>query len=207
MKTKWSFSILIAILALLVGHLERTTVPNQEIVFGFDTNQTTNEEVKHAIEVVKNQLLKVGVSQIQVQEPSNGKLKIVYYSKVDVAEVKEILSSSKELFFNYNYLAKQSKSNKNSSNNPSNTAYPFNVLTIRDNVDVKKLEGYITIFKPISYYDGSSPALLHTSGFNIRRQNGIVEIAFLTYFSPALAIAANLESIPEVRAGPYNTVG
>ena len=84
MKTKLYFGILLVLLIFLGRQLENRVVPNQQILLEFSELDLSKQDTNRAIEVIQSRLENVGVTNIQVQQPSEGKLKIVYFSDSDV---------------------------------------------------------------------------------------------------------------------------
>ncbi len=101
MKIKWYISTLILVLTLTGICINKISSPNQEILVQFNTIQVSKEQSQTAIASIKLQLLAFGIDQIQVREVENGKLKITYFSSVDVPSIKKILSKEEHLLVDY----------------------------------------------------------------------------------------------------------
>jgi len=99
MNKKWYISALVIILALLGGiaSQEQIQSPNQEIVLHFSNETVTSDETQFAITAVKEQLQAIGVHEINVTDYQNGHLKITYFSDLDVASIKKMLSNEDTL--------------------------------------------------------------------------------------------------------------
>lgn len=201
MKAKWYLSAFIIILTLLGISLQQFSVPNQEIVVQFANDEVATFETQNTIAIVKKQLQSIGVDNIQIHEVDNGKLKITYYSNVDVTSIKKIFSE-KELEFGFTSIYHQEKSAKLPSNKKSNT-YKLDVFEIQKSNDTDwDFNGYVLelnpendrFFKPDVYF----PAIRK----DIREKKEIEKVAYIIYRNISIGIDNSSHNIPEVRAGP-----
>ena len=96
---KWYFSvalIFIAVLGCILGQ-QQTTIPNQEIVLQFTNEDISLNDAQVTIDILEQELQRIGVAYIHVSEKEDGRLVISYFSKTDVQSIKKLLSSQKEL--------------------------------------------------------------------------------------------------------------
>ncbi len=202
MKAKWYLSTFIFILTLIgVGQLQ-FSVPNQEIVVQFTNNEVTLLETQNTIAIVKKQLQDIGVDNIQVHNGDNGKLKITYYSDVDVASIKKIFSEEKKLSLSFTSLFQIGGSSDFPSNKKSNS-FKLDVFEIQKSNDTDgDFNGFALdlmpendrFFKPNVYFS--------TVRFDIRKKKDIEKVAYILYRDISIEIDNSSHNIPEVRAGP-----
>ena len=82
MKIKLYFGALFLMLIYFGTFQEQVSRTNQEIVLEFVDTKINKQEISSTITNIKERLLKVGVSNIKIQETQKGTLKISYYSFV-----------------------------------------------------------------------------------------------------------------------------
>ena len=193
------FSALIIALTLLVVAQQQITMPNQEIVMQFTDDEVTSDEALNAITIVKNQLQNIGVENIQVRELDDGILKITYYSEIDVASIKNILSKEKKL--ELGYTSQQEKSTKLPSDDESNS-YNFDVFEIQKSSDAEwDFNGTLVLeLKPDGdrFFNPKIYASIDEVDADISNKKAVCK----TYSNIAIAIDNTSYKIPEVRAGP-----
>ncbi|MDO5977933.1 hypothetical protein [Flavivirga spongiicola] len=202
MKAKWYFSTLVIALTLLGVCQKQISVPNQEIVMEFIYDEVTSDEVQDAIAVVKKQLLTLGIDNIQVGKKEDGRLKITYYSDVDVASIKKIFSSEeKKLELDYAFSNKDEEHSKFPSNENKN-GYNLDVYEIQNGTDAESdLNGtYIAELK--HEYDRFSNPNLYIGKLNTSEEDRIVKIAYKVRRHIAITIDNMSHNVPDVRAGP-----
>ena len=199
MKLKRYFSALIIILTLLGVAQQQFSVPNQEIVMQFTDDEVSSDDALNAIAIVKNQLQIIGVDNIQVREVEDGRLRITYYSDIDVASIKDILSQEKKI--ELGYTSQDNESNKIPSDNESN-GYNLDVFKIQKGSDSEwDLDGTLVLeFKPDG--DRFSNPKVFASNEEIDVEENITKIAYKLHYNIAIAIDNTSYKIPEVRAGP-----
>ena len=76
MSAKWYISTLFLIFTYLGVFHEQVSVPNQEIVLEFVDTEINQGDVEHTIDDLRAKLVKIGVTNIQIQETQSGTLKI-----------------------------------------------------------------------------------------------------------------------------------
>jgi len=198
---KWYICTLIAAFAFL-GYTskEQSALPNQKMVLQFSDNTVTSNEAQNAIAIVKEQLQDFGANNIKIQELEAGQLKITYYSKVDVASIKEIFSKENNLAITYaaNETDTEFPSKKNS------LSYNLDVFKIHDTNDTESgLDGNLVLeLRPETdrYFNPN----VHFSSFDIdnTRIHAFAHVANKVNRNIAIAIDNTSYKIPEVRAGP-----
>lgn len=201
MKTKWYACALLIVFIFLGATQENTVVPNQEIVLEFVDLKIAKKDIEDTIYSVKERLVEAGASNIQVQETENGALKITYYSIVNVANIKEVLSKNNLLGFE-----KYPLENKEEN-------FPLSKFSTY-NIDVYEL----TLDTNISNFDGNSileikyDSQRYTNSETYASANSILIDEAKRVFKTAYRINKSLLIIkentsnykPEVRAGPIS---
>ena len=114
MNAKWYFSALFLIFISLGAFQEQVLIPNQEITLEFVDAKINNKDIENTIAEVKEKLLNVGVTNINIKKTQNGTLKISYYSNFHVDNIKKELTKENSLVLNLD--ANHKRKNKNSSN-------------------------------------------------------------------------------------------
>jgi len=202
MQSKGYFSILFVILALIGISWEHTSKPNQEVVVQFNNNDVSCDEAQNAIALVKLQLQGIGVENIQVVEEVDGRLKITYYSHVDVAIVKSIISNGEKLELS-NISLSENEQQPEIPSNEDPLLYELNVSELykSSNSDLDH-DGFILELK--SNHDRYVPPVVYFSFSEIavREKNNIEKTAYTVHSNIALLIDNTSHNIPEVRAGP-----
>ena len=202
MKLRWYASTLIIILTLLgVVNQQQVSEPNQEIVLQFTNTHVTSDNTQNAISNIKKQLEGLGVDNIYVSEEENGKLVITYYSDVDVAIIKEMLSNKENLALN----------SSNQDQNEKHSDFPIDENSSGYNLDIYEIQKdsgsgwdlngtYVTELKP----EGNRFSNPNTYAFidNIEVRGIVEKVTYKTYYNIAIAIDNTSHKIPEVRAGP-----
>lgn len=203
MKTKWYLSMLIIVFTIIGIFHNNISLPNQEIIVQFNSDEVTVEQSYDAIELIKQQLYVFGIDTIHVQEESNGNFRIAYHSYLPVESIKNSLASNESLeldhsSFNLNNRNNQIPSDKNHRNynldiyeiQSANTDYD---LTGTPVIQIKN--GFDRFFNPNLHFN-----------FDIFYESGdepeIAIIAFKLNRTIAIALDSISHTIPEVRAGP-----
>lgn len=206
MKKKWCFGILIATLALLVVVQQQTVVPNQEIVLEFVDIEITSVEAQNAITIVKKQLQSIGVKNTRIsQELNNGKLKIAYYSDVDVEYIKRLLSKEKNVeldhvFYDNNEDEDPFPLHKNSKN------YNLDVYEIQKGTDLDSdfIGKYVLEVKHEQNGYSGSNTYSFVSEVDTNYIEKLIKVAQKVNTNIAITIDNTSRNIPEVRAGPIS---
>jgi len=199
MKIKWYIGALIIALTFLGVGQHQISVPNQEIVVQF-VEDVSSDSAQNAVDIVKKQLKHIGADNIIVSEDEEGKLKISYFSNLNVARIKNILSKENQLDLGIVDNQLEDDSNYPSEENPN--TYNFDVYEIQkeSNSDWDFNGTNILELKP----DGnrfSKPKVFATIN-EIDVEESISKITFKVYYRIAIAIDNTSHKIPDVRAGP-----
>ena len=204
MKLKWCFSLLLIFSIFLGAIQENTFVPNQEIVLEFVDFKSAKKDIENTIFDVKEKLLKAGATNILVQETKNGALKISYYSVVNVANIKEILSEAHLLGFHH-------PSKKQQENFPFSkeiSTYSLDVYELDTDVEISNLDNNAVLeikFDAQRFLTNQNYASLES----IQVKEAIK--VFKTYYTFHKSLSIDKDNKPhckpEVRAGPmyYNS--
>lgn len=205
MKAKWYLGTFIVVLTLLGASLQQFSVPNQEIVVQFANDEVATFETQNTIAIVKKQLQDIGVDNIQIHEEAHGKLKITYYSNVDVTSIKKIFLE-KELEFGLTSLYNQKKSTKSPSSKNSNT-YKLDVFEIQKSNDVDwGLNGYVLELKPKNDRYFKPDVYFPYIEIDVKKKNRLEKTAYIVHKNISIAIDNSTFNIPEVRAGPITNI-
>ncbi|WP_460218343.1 hypothetical protein [Psychroserpens sp. MEBiC05023] len=202
MKPKWYLGILIIALALLgsFASKEHAHVPNQEIVLQFSSEDVSPHDAQNAITIIKRQLETAGVADVKVQKLQEGQLKISYYSTSDVASIKALFSTEKNLDLGY---VSFEKSQNDSPFEDQSIDYNLDVYEIQQSEDLSNLDGKLALETKTEYdrfFNPSIPISAEITGINVK--TGIEKVAYKFQRTVAIAIDNNSYKIPEVRAGP-----
>lgn len=199
MKSKWYFSVVILILALLGVNLDHGVTPNQEIVVEFN-NEVSSQESLQAIALVKEQLEAIGVDNIKVVASSKGNLKITYYSAIDVAGIQQLFSTTSGLgTLSFSHEGEPIQL----PNEDEVYGFQLNVSEIQTGTDADlDVDGFVLEFKSVhDRYSAPDVYATFPSGA-LRDLNTLENVAYSVHRYNALLIDATSYAIPEVRAGP-----
>ncbi len=181
---------------------QQFSIPNQEIVVQFANDEVTSIEVEQTIVTIKKQLQAIGVEHIQIHESENGSLKISYFSDVNAASIKEIISEKNKFQLGVSSIFQNNTSNDTPSKEKSNT-YKLDVYEIQKGDDSEKdLNGLALELKPeIDRFFKPNVYFLKTE-INVWETNKIEKVAYTIQKTIATEIDNASHNIPEVRAGP-----
>lgn len=202
MNVKGYLSTLIIILSLFGINWAPATVPNQEIVVKFDDKEISFDKAQSALAVVKQRLERIGVKDIRVVEAADGRLKITYFSDIDVADVKRILAEGQELYIASISHGEEDVPLKRPTNN-DDFGYELNVCEIQNYTDLHlDFQGYV--LEPVPDTNSSVVPAQHfvATENSIEQRSAIDKVAFSVHKERALLIDNDSRKIPEVRAGP-----
>lgn len=203
MINKWFLGSLLAVLALIGISLDQTAGPNQEIIIKFSDSNTLQENGYEAVILVRSELEKINVSNINIEEFINGTLKITYYSDLEVREVKKIFSESTVLSQSLLY-ASQEEDKEHPFDNKNIGDYYLDVFKIQDSNDVDGHTGAIVDYKSDYTRFSRVHGYAYLKAHDIHHQNNVDQIAYQTSETSALTIDNSSYKIPEVRAGPIS---
>lgn len=199
MKSRWYIVALITLLTFISVNRQQSTVPNQEIVVQFNADAVTFEDTQNTITIVKAQLKSVGANIIKVQEDEAGKLRITYYSDIDIADIKKALSNENKLEIGFSPV------NKDDSKNPSeenSNRYNFDVYEIKQGNDTEWDLNGITVIELKSESNRFLNPNFYAFFDTVEWHEHIEKVAYKTHCKTAIAIDNTSRKIPEVRAGP-----
>ncbi|OUS00565.1 hypothetical protein A9Q86_10155 [Flavobacteriales bacterium 33_180_T64] len=202
MNSRWYISTLIILLTLLGGiaSKQHASVPNQEIVLQFTSDEVTSIDTQNTIAIVKQQLQTAGVENIQVLELESGQLKISYYSNSDVASIKALLSKEKVLDIAY---SSQDGNQGESPSEDKSIIYNVDVYEIQHGDDVSDLEGKLALETKVESDRFFNPnVFISKDDIDEKELNRIVSVAYKFHSANAITLDNRLREIPEVRAGP-----
>jgi len=202
MKAKWYLSAFIVILTFLGVSQQQFSVSNQEIVVQFANDEVTLLETQNTIAIVKEQLQAIGVDNIKVYEEANGKLKITYFSDVDVASIKKIFSKDKDVNLSYASLFLGETTPDFPANKKSNR-FKLDVFEILKANDAEgDFNGFALELKPESDRFFTTVVYLIAVKIDGKEKNSSEKVAYTIHKNIAIAIDNSSHNIPEVRAGP-----
>lgn len=202
MKAKWYLGTFIATLILLGASLQQFSVPNQEIVVQFDNEEISLHDTQNTIAIVKKQLQNIGVDKIQIFKGENGKLKITYFSNVDVASIKKILSEEKDLKLSYSSLNPKGEPSQLPSDNNS-SKYQLDVFEIqKSNESEGDFNGLVIELLPENERFFNPDLYFSFKKNDVKIKNEIEKLAYKIYSHISIEIDHTSHKIPEVRAGP-----
>lgn len=197
MNAKWYISTLFLALIYFGAFQEPISTPNQEIVLKFVDSKINEKEITNTIIDVKEKLLKVGVSNIKIQETQSGTLKISYYSIVDIDNIKEALAKENQLVLNQ-------KSN-NKERKKTSSDYKIDVYDLTDTSDFStKDDKFVFEIKYNSdrFTTNYNPAFFKNN--KTHKADQLYKTAFKANKNCPFTKDHTSHQEPEVRAGPDN---
>lgn len=198
---RWYISALIIILSLLgVVDQHQVPVPNQEMVLQFTNTEVSSDDAQNTIAGITKQLHELGVDHILVSKgEEKGTLVITYYSDIDVAGIKDLLSNDAKIALN------------KSNNDDGDSKLPIKDDTGNYNLDIYEIQKtsnsdwdlngtHITELKPEGHRFSNPDAYPFIDTIDV---SDIKEhVAYSSYYDITLSIDNTSYKIPEVRAGP-----
>ena len=195
MKAKWYFGTLFLLCIFFGAFQEQVSRPNQEIVLEFVDTKINKKNIEDTVAEVKEKLLKLGVSNININKTQNGTLKISYHSVFHIDNIKKELTKQHKLVLNQNSNHKEK--NKNSSyysfdiheltneTDISNSDYKF-VFEVKYNSDRFTTYNYIAFVKSTEEHKANQ---LFKTTYKVNKNNPFTK-------------DRTSHKEPEVRAGP-----
>ncbi len=200
---KWYIPVLIIALAFFGVSLEQSTLPNQEIVVQFNTENVSVSEAEQAIAEVTSQLKSIGVENVLVSKIQNGKLKVSYYSAKDVAAIKSLFGNQ----INLQLAGTDFNKTDDSSNIPFSKdahIYKLDVVTIQQDYGTNlDLQGVLVVLKSAKDQYLKPVFTIPASENGVDLKQAVALVAFKNYRDISLLIDHTSYKIPEVRAGPF----
>ena len=203
MNFRWYIPVFVLVLAILGISVDQSTMPNQEIVVQFDANSISSEEAQQAISKITEQLKTIGVDNIHVSKLLNGKLKVTYYSAVDVAIIKNLLHKQNNLQLDNTSFNK----NDGSPQIPFNSgrdSYKLDVVIIQKGFGSDLgLQGLPVVTKFVKENYLNPDISISIFEIDISFLQDFENVAYKNYRNVSLLIDVTSHKIPEVRAGPF----
>ncbi|NRB58456.1 MAG: hypothetical protein HRU50_00775 [Winogradskyella sp.] len=202
MKTKLYFGILLVLLIFLGRQLENRVVPNQQILLEFSELDLSKQDTNRAIEVIQSRLENVGVTNIQVQQPSEGKLKIVYFSDSDVQYIQTQLLNEE----GYKVCVDQNDQVPEGLPKETLKKYKLNISEIQKDINTDWDFDGVQVVELNQKSDRFNKPKVKTFAVTISLQlsNLIEHVALKANYNPSI-VSDNLHyKIPEIRAGPLS---
>jgi hypothetical protein len=195
MNVKWYISTLFLLLIYWGGFQEPISARNQEIVLEFFDTKTNQKNIESTSTDIQEKLLKIGVSNIKIQETESGTLKISYFSIVPIETIKAALVKETEL------VSKQ-KSKNNKNNTPSSN-YNIDIYQLTDEADLSNLDDkFIFEIKYNSDRFTNNYNYAHTRSLQIHNTNQLFKTAYKANKKSPFTKDRTSHKEPEVRAGP-----
>ncbi|MFK5982118.1 MAG: hypothetical protein QM499_04315 [Flavobacteriaceae bacterium] len=200
MKTRWYFGTFIFLLSLFVVNQQQISIPNQEIVVQFSSDEVTLLETQNTIAIVKKQLQEAGVEKIKVQKGENGELKISYFSTIDIVSIKKILSEENDIDLGITSVFNKEKSN---NSNKDSDSYKLDVYEIQkgDDLDLEN-NGFAVELKSNNDRFFSLEVYFINTEIDISKISKDEKVAYKIHRYLPVVKNNSLHIIPEVRAGP-----
>lgn len=196
--------VLLLALAFFGVSVDQTTLPNQEIVVQFKTQNVSASEANRAISRITSQLKSIGVEHIAVSKVYGNKLKVTYYSTNDVATVKDLFSGQGK--FHLKDTAFNEK--QGSSRVPfqqTTDVYKLDVIKLQKDYSVHSgLQGLPVTVKSAkdNYLKPIVSLCVSETGLCIKQ---LERLATSTNYRGAPFLTSKTSHIiPEVRAGPMS---
>ncbi len=197
MKTKWYFSTFIIIFTFLGICYNHISLPNQEIVVQFNSNEVTAEQSEKAITIIKSQLHEFGIEQVYVEKQLNGEIKFSYRSSLDVTSIKNTLTEIE--FLEVNSTSDDRQQKKSNKKN-----YDFDVYEIHKTKDSNSNSAGKFVIITKQEFDRYVNTNLTIPQVTIENKLCDLEAKVLEKINRNNVHITNTIShnIPEVRAGP-----
>lgn len=201
---RWYIPVLIIAFAFFGIGLEQSTLPNQEIVVQFDAKSVSTDEAQRAVSEITNQLKAIGVTDVEVSELLNGKLKVTYYSTIDVTVIKNLFFKQNKLQLGDTAFNEKEGSSKIPFSSHSNT-YKLDVIKIqKDYGSDLGLQGLPVALKSSKDQYLNQIVSLATDNADFSLKQNFESVAYKNYRNVSLLIDTTSHKIPEVRAGPLS---
>lgn len=196
MNVRWYISTLFLILIYWGGFQEPISTRNQEIVLEFFDTKTDQKNIESTSTDIQEKLLKIGVSNIKIQETENGTLKISYFSNVPIETIKVALAKDTE-------LGSRHKSKNNKNNAPSSN-YNIDIYQLTQEADLSNLDNkFIFEIKHNADRFTNNDNYAHARSFQINNTNQLFKTAYKANRKSPFSKDRTSHKEPEVRAGPY----
>lgn len=195
MRTKWYIGTLFLLFICFGAFHEEVTLPNQEIVLEFVDVKIDKKDIESTIADVKEKLLKIGVSNIKINETDSGTLKISYYSNFHIDKIKKKLTRKHTLVLNGDHDQKERDENS--------YKYNIDIHEITNKSDISNSDFHFVIelkynLDKITNYN--SFAFLKKADQN--KENQLFKTTYKVHKTNPFIKDKTSYNEPEVRAGP-----
>ncbi|MBL4605789.1 MAG: hypothetical protein JKY02_09080 [Flavobacteriaceae bacterium] len=196
MNARWYISTLFLIFIYFGAFHEQIPIPNQEIVLEFVDTQIDQKDIKNTITDVRKKLLKIGVSNIKIQETKSSTLKISYYSVTHIDNIKEALLKENQLVLNQN--------SENKENNNTSLDYKIDVYELTNETDISNQDDkFVFEIKYNSDRHATNYNYTFVKNLKTSKANQLFKTAYKVYKNNPFTKDYTSYKEPEVRAGPY----
>lgn len=200
---KWYIGVLIVVVSYFVVDQQSIVVPNQEIVLTF-SESNSSIDYEHAIVEVKKQLEDIGAEHIIVTENTDGSLKVTYYSKITIHNVKNQLFDIDIV----NDFPQSLRFKKKTGSNPFQNDfvdYQIDIYEISDDA-VSGLDSQNKSYFELKqdFNRGSQVHVSNLPRFTNFLSNDLFSVAEKVNSQLVLTFYTISFQIPEVRAGPVS---
>ena len=174
---------------------EQVSMPNQEIILEFVDTDINSQNIEDTVAEVKEKLLKIGVSNININKTQNGTLKISYYSVFHIDNIKEELTKQHKLVLN------QKSDQKEKGTNFSK--YSFDIHELTNETDISNSD-YKFVFE--AKYNSDRFTTYNYFAFvkktEEHKANQLFKTTYKVNKNNPFAKERTSHKEPEVRAGP-----
>lgn len=197
MNWKWYIPLLVVVFAFAgMTNQKSAQHPNQEILVEFSEIEVDDSRAEAVISEITSHLKSLGAENIRISRLPQGKLKIQYFSTLDVSEVQDILDYS-DIISTKNGVA--DKSDKT----PSQENHTYNIAVIQIQKDADK-PFHGTTVDILRLQDNFVKPKLITSAFLVsifKEFTPTVERE--PFFTEKFEYTSQyIRVLPEIRAGP-----
>lgn len=201
---KWYIPLLIVFLAFIGGGVENLgTGPNQEIVVNFYADSIHDQAAEDVVSEIIQTLESLGIEDVRILETTDGSLKILYYSTLDVAVIKKLLDEQNELAHG-DVEIPMDNSPLQLPNSKEYGVYNLEVIKIQENfLPGSGFQGLLAEVKsiPNQYFKLSSSSFVVITDTSLEHEAENPDFSVDSEIT-VLLNKALYKRIPEVRAGP-----
>ncbi len=200
---KWYIPLLVVILAFAsAGMKQSTTGPNQEIVVWFYADSVNDTAAQDVISDISYQLELLGAKDVRISKMSDGSLKILYYSSLDVAVVKKVLHENNGLPTSDQTYPK----GENPLNFPFDGSYGFyNIDVVKIQEDANQQNSFQGVMVEVTWHVDNSLKPKNTPNAALwifDYESAFEQTNYSLFIKDFEWIGNSSYLIPEVRAGP-----
>lgn len=201
MKNKWYLIAFVVTLAIVGISLEQKEVPNQEIHIQFSDTEAKQDQIQHAVALVKNELNSLKIDNLRIEELANETLKISYYSDVAISDIRKVLSDAIEVGrTDGSYTAYD---NSQLPFEKEIAPYHLDIYKIQETKDLNGATSDVLEPKSEATRSSSVKSYATLSKLTLKQQNNTEKIVYNAYTKGAIALNNSSNKIPESRAGPW----